>query len=136
MNYGGEYRNTPTHLLMQAQAENLGIVNSLLVNKEQRFPDIAYNAIQKDPASRSEALVVHGQEYHTSYWGHLGLLDIAGLILPGYVGSPHTAAASLYPMNADVADIAHARGALVGYVHPFDDYPEPLLKPHEPLTME
>jgi len=67
----------------------------------------------------------------------LGLLDIAGgVVLPGYAGYPNTAASSLYPMNADVADIAHARGALVGYVHPFDDYPEPLLKPHEALTME
>jgi TolB protein len=137
MNYGGEYRNTPAHLAMQAQAENLGIVNSLLVNKEQRFPDIAYNGMQKDPASEPNALIVHGQEYHTSYWGHLGLLDIsAGVILPGYAGYPNTAASSLYPMNADVADIAHSRGALVGYVHPFDDYPEPLLKPHETLTME
>jgi hypothetical protein len=137
MNYGGEYRNTPAHLVTQAQAENLSIVNSLLVNKEQRFPDIAYNGKQQDPASKPNALVVHGQEYHTSYWGHLGLLDISGgVILPGYVGYPNTAASSLYPMNADVADIAHARGALVGYVHPFDDYPEPILKPHETLTME
>jgi TolB protein len=32
--------------------------------------------------------------------------------------------------------MAHARGALVGYVHPFDDYPEPLVKPHEALTVE
>jgi TolB protein len=137
MNYGGEYRNTPAHLVMQAQAENLSIVNSFLVNKEQRFPDIAYNGKQQDPASKPNALVVHGQEYHTSYWGHLGLLDISGgVILPGYAGYPNTAASSLYPMNADVADIAHARGALVGYVHPFDDYPEPILKPHETLTME
>jgi TolB protein len=137
MNYGGEYRNTPAHLVMQAQAENLSIVNSFLVNKEQRFPDIAYNGKQQDPASKPNALVVHGQEYHTSYWGHLGLLDISGgVILPGYAGYPNTAASSLYPMNADVADIAHARGALVGYVHPFDDYPEPILKPHERLTME
>ena len=137
MNYGGEYRNTPAHLVTQAQAENLSIVNSLLVNKEQRFPDIAYDGKQQDPASKPNALVVHGQEYHTSYWGHLGLLDIAGgVILPGYVGYPNTAASSLYPMNADVADIAHARGALVGYVHPFDDYPEPILKPHETLSME
>jgi TolB protein len=137
MDYGGEYRNTPAHLVTQAQAENLSIVNSLLVNKEQRFPDIAYNGMQKDPASQPNALVVHGQEYHTSYWGHLGLLDISGgVILPGYVGYPNTAASSLYPMNADVADIAHSRGALVGYVHPFDDYPEPLLKPHETLTSE
>jgi len=76
MNYGGEYRNTPAHLATQAQAENLSIVNSLLVNKEQRFPDIAHNGRQEDPASQANALVVHGQEYHTSYWGHLGLLDI------------------------------------------------------------
>jgi TolB protein len=52
------------------------------------------------------------------------------------VGYPNTAASSLYPMNADVADIAHARGALVGYVHPFDEYPEPIAKPHETLTNE
>jgi len=119
MNYGGEYRNTPAHLVMQAQAENLSLVNSLLVNKEQRFPDIAYNGLQQDPASEPNAQVVHGQEYHTSYWGHLGLLDISGgVILPGYVGYPNTAASSLSPMNADVADMAHSRGALVGYVHP------------------
>jgi Tol biopolymer transport system component len=137
MDYGGEYRNTPAHLVTQAQAENLSIVNSLLVNKEQRFPDIAYNGLQRDSASKPDALVVHGQEYHTSYWGHLGLLDIAGgVILPGYVGYPNTAASSLYPMNADVADIAHSRGALVGYVHPFDEYPEPINKPHETLTTE
>jgi Tol biopolymer transport system component len=137
MNYGGEYRNTPAHLVMQARAENLNIVNSLLVNKEQRFPDIAYNGLQEDSASQADALVVHGQEYHTSYWGHLGLLDISGgVILPGYAGYPNTAASSLYPMNADVADIAHSRGALVGYVHPFDEYPEPISKPKEVLTME
>jgi hypothetical protein len=149
MNYGGNYRNIPAHLAIQAAAENLGIVHALIVNKEQRFPDIAYSGRQIDPVSFASAttaaetghapraVVVHGQEYHTSYWGHLGLLDIAGgIILPGYVGYPNTAAASLYPTNADVADIAHARGALVGYVHPFDDYPEPIKNPREPLTNE
>jgi hypothetical protein len=137
MNYGGTYRNTPAHLVVQALGENLGLVHDLIVNKEQRFPDIAYSGLQLDPASRPDALIVHGQEFHTSYWGHLGLLDIGGgIILPGYAGYPGTAASSLYPMNADVADIAHARGALVGYVHPFDEYPEPLAKPNEPLTNE
>jgi TolB protein len=137
MDYGGTYRNTPAHLVTQALGENLGIVHSLIVNKEQRFPDLTYSGMQRDPASQPNAIVVHGQEFHTSYWGHLGLLDIAGgIILPGYAGYPDTAASSLYPMNADVADIAHARGALVGYVHPFDEYPEPLTKPKELLTSE
>jgi Tol biopolymer transport system component len=137
MNYGGVYRNTPAHLALQAEAENLPLVNSLIVNKEQRFPDIAFNGRQIDGASLSDAVVIHGQEFHTSYWGHLGLLNIAdGIVLPGYAGYPNTAAASLYPMNADVADIAHARGAIVGYVHPFDDFPEPITKPNESLTSE
>jgi len=37
----------------------------------------------------------------------------------GYAGYPDTAAASLFPMNADVYDMAQAQGALVGAVHPF-----------------
>ena len=42
MNYGGSYRNTPSHLVAQAAAENLSIVEDLIVNKERRFPDIKY----------------------------------------------------------------------------------------------
>lgn len=136
MNYGGIYRSTPSHLLMQEQAEDLQVIEALLVNKEQRFPDIAFNARGLDPVSQPNALIVFSQEYHTSYWGHLGLLNLeGGIILPGYAGYPDTAASSLYPSNADVADLAHAKGALVGYVHPFDTPPHPL-DPRERLTDE
>lgn len=127
MNYAGTYRNTPTHLVEQSAAENLGIVEDLVVNKEQRIPDMAYFSPQLDPASTSDHLLLHGQEFHTSYWGHLGLLNLTrNFILPGYAGYPNTAAASLYPTNANVADMAHEQGALVGYVHPFDSYPDPV----------
>ncbi len=130
MNYGGHYRNTPAHLVLQAEAEDLDIVENLIVNKEQRFPDIAYSGQGVDPASQPGTLVVHGQEFHTSYWGHLGVLGMHGnTLLPGYAGYPNTAAASLFPTNADVADLAHAQGALVGYVHPFEEEPRPLTKP-------
>jgi Tol biopolymer transport system component len=130
MNYGGHYRNTPAHLLLQAEAEGLDIAWNLIVNKEQRIPDIAYSGRGVDPVSKPATLVVHGQEFHTSYWGHLGLLGMRGyILLPGYAGYPNTAAASLFPTNADVADLAHARGALVGYVHPFEAEPQPLTRP-------
>jgi TolB protein len=126
MNYAGTYRNTPAHLVEQAAAENLGIVEDLVVNKEQRIPDMAYFSPQVDPASTAEHLLLHGQEFHTSYWGHLGLLNLKrNFILPGYASYPNTAAASLYPANANVADMAHEQGALVGYVHPFDSFPDP-----------
>jgi TolB protein len=130
MNYGGAYRNTPGHLVTQASAENLQVVEDLLVNKEQRIPDIAYFRTSPDPASTPTNLLLHGQEFHTSYWGHMGLLNLTqNFILPGYAAYPGTAAASLFPANADVADLAHAQHALVGYVHPYDSIPDPANDP-------
>ena len=80
MNYGGAYRNTPKNLVAQAEAENLSIVEDLIVNKEQRIPDIAYfrptTVVCVMPASTASTLLFHGQEFHTSYWGHLGLLNL------------------------------------------------------------
>lgn len=121
MNYGGNYRNTPARLVGQAEAEDLNFVYSLIVNKEQRFPDISYFMPGPDPASNSNVTLLHGQEFHTSFWGHMGLLNLKeNLILPGYVGYPQTAVSSLYPHNGFVADAAHRQGAFVGYVHPYE----------------
>jgi Tol biopolymer transport system component len=137
MNYGGIYRNTPKNLVEQAECEDLGMINNLIVNKEQRFPDIVHSGAGLDGRSDSDVLLVHGQEFHTSYWGHRGLLNIKDqILLPGYAGYPNTAAASLYPMNADVYDMAHERGALVGAVHPFDAVPDPYAKPAQKITDE
>jgi len=126
MNYGGAYRNTPSYLVFQAVAEDLPIVQDLVVNKEQRIPDMGYFRTTPDPASTASNLLLHGQEFHTSYWGHLGLLHLTrNFLIPDYVGYPNSAAASLFPTNATIADLAHEQQALVGYVHPFDTYPDP-----------
>jgi len=135
MNYGGTYRDTPERLVRQAAAEDLDVVFNLVVNKEQRIPDIGYFSSAPDNASTDSVLLLHSQEYHTSYWGHLGLLGLADhYLIPGYSAYANTAAASLYPTNAAIADLAHAQNALVGYVHPFDDMPDPSAR--EALTDE
>jgi hypothetical protein len=137
MNYGGVYRNSVANLGVQADAEDLGIVNNLIVNKEQRFPDMEFFDTGFLAGSTTGPWIVNGQEFHTSYWGHRGLLNIKQhILLPGYAGYPNTAAASLYPMNADVYDMAHAQGALVGAVHPFDEIPDPFAKPAQKITDE
>jgi hypothetical protein len=136
MNYGGAYRNTPANLVFQATAEDVHVVESLIVNKEQRVPDIAYFSGSLDPDSTRETLLFHGQEFHTSYWGHTGILGpTRNVLVPGYAAYVDTAAASLYPHNAAVSDRAHAQGALFGYVHPFDEYPDPA-RADVPLTHE
>ena len=127
MNYGGHYRNTPENLARQARAEDLDVVYNLVVNKEERVPDIAYFRAGADPASDKGVTILHSQEYHTSYWGHLGLLGLSGHYLaPGFSAYQNSPLASAYPDNGVIADLAHAQGALVGYVHPFDTDPEPV----------
>jgi hypothetical protein len=126
MNYGGAYRNVPEHLVAQADAEDLDVVFNLIVNKEQRVPDVAYFSPDPDAASNSRVLLMHSQEFHTSFWGHLGLLGLDDhLLVPYYAAYPGTGAASLYPDNATIAGLAHEQNAAVGYVHPFYVAPDP-----------
>ncbi len=125
-NYGGHYVVTPKGLAFQARAEDVHVIEGLIVNKEDRVPDIAWFTGKPDAASSGTTLIVFGQEFHTSYWGHTGLLGLADhILLPDYAAYTGTAAASLVPMNANVLTLAHAQGALGGYVHPFDGPPEP-----------
>jgi Tol biopolymer transport system component len=138
MNYGGTYRSEREQLLERAEAEDLQVINNLVVNKEQRFPDIGsqhFGEVLNYLSSESETVL--GQEFHTSYWGHRGILRLRDhFLMPGYAGYPNTAAASLFPMNADVYDMAHEQGALVGAVHPFDEEPNPFAMPAQKITDE
>jgi hypothetical protein len=71
-------------------------------------------------------VINHGQEFHTSFWGHLGLLGLRDhVLLPDYAAYANTAAASLHPTNAAILDLARAQGGVGGYVHPFDALPDP-----------
>jgi TolB protein len=137
MNYGGTYQNDRDWLRTIADGEGVQFVHSLAVNKEQRFPDIEFVDFATNAQDEAGPKIVQGQEFHTSYWGHRGILNLQDhLLLPGYAGYPDTAAASLYPTNADVYDVAHAQGALVGAVHPFDEAPDPFAIPAQRITDE
>ena len=126
MNYGGTYRNSPANLARQATAEGVHVVENLVVNKEQRIPDIAYwRAFPNEIVTLHDLIVANGQEFHTGLWGHssqLGLRD--HYLLPDFAGYLNTAFASLYPTNAAVFDMAHEQGGITGYVHPFDFRPD------------
>ncbi len=121
MNYAGHYRTDPLRLRAMAEAEDLHVVDNLIVNKEGRIPDLGYFTGRPDPVSTARTLILHDQEYHTSLWGHTGLLGLRDhVILPAYAAYAGTPAASLFPTNADVMTEARAQGAVTGYVHPGD----------------
>ena len=86
-NYGGTYKNDRYALVDQAEGEDVDIANNLVVNKEQRFPDIALFE-QPNSLRDPDHQIVRGQEFHTSYWGHRGILHLKDhLLLPGYAGA-------------------------------------------------
>jgi Tol biopolymer transport system component len=121
MNYGGHYRSDPHRLRAMGEAEDLHVIDNLIVNKEGRIPDIAYFTGRPDPVSTGRTVILHDQEFHTSLWGHVGLLGLRDhVVLPGYAAYAQTAAASLFPTNADVMAQGRAQGGLTGYVHPGD----------------
>ncbi len=124
MNYGGHYRNTPERLLAQQDAEDLDVVYNLLVNKEERIPDIGYFKPGGDAdAASGKRLLFHAQEYHTSFWGHMGLLNLEDhYLLPDYTAYRHTAYESPWPNNGAIVDLARAQGGIAGYVH-IADFP-------------
>jgi TolB protein len=124
MNYGGHYRSTLESLAAQARAEHLDVIHNLVVNKEERVPDI--DQFTQPPFERGGALILEGQEFHTSYWGHLGILQPDDHYLtPGFAAYALSAMASPYPYNGVIADLGHRQHALIGYVHPFEEHIDP-----------
>jgi hypothetical protein len=124
VNYGGLYRQTFAGVAAQAQAEDLDVIYDLIVNKEQRLPQLSEFTTQARQVGATT--IFTGQEFHTSLWGHVGLLHLDDhLLLPDFSSYRHTALASPYPHNGVVADLAHAQHALTGYVHPFDTVIDP-----------
>jgi TolB protein len=119
MNYGGHYRNSPQNLIEQGRAEHLDAIYNLIVNKEERVPDIAQFSAQA--FRKDNVLLMEGQEFHSNFWGHLGLLDLTDHFLtPDFSAYRESALSSPYPHNGVVASLAHAQHGLVGYAHPFD----------------
>src|SRR5262249_48700725 len=74
-NYGGTYKNQGDRRERQCQGEHLDLLNNLVVNKEQRFPDLRHDRVPGEGGSH-ESRIIDGQEFHTSYWGHRGILNL------------------------------------------------------------
>ena len=129
MNYGGNLHNTLANLMMMSDAEDQDIVNEQIANKDNRILDYQFFVPggTAHPISRSDRLMVVGQEYRPPFYGHVFMLGLRDhLISPFVTGYEATAIESLYPSNTDMLRKAKAQGATVGYVHPFSGDSDPL----------
>ena len=131
MNYGGNFHNTPEHLMMMGRAEGLNIIDDLVANKDNRILDWQYfhkgGAAYPGSDIPGRMLLMFGEEYRPPFWGHISFLGLRDhLLSPFLTGYEGTALDSLYPSNSDMFVKARAQGAVTGYVHAFGLDTDPL----------
>lgn len=120
MNYGGIYEATPRSLMLEADGEDLHVVNDLIANQSgTRIHDLKYFEGKLNAISKRDRLMYFNEEYRPGFAGHMALLNLKEFVWPQFLGSQSTALAAHYPPNGHVLDMVHAQGGIAGYVHPF-----------------
>ena len=65
------------------------------------------------------------EEFRSTIWGHMTLLNLKQLVEPIFTGFKHTTHPYDVPTNADIADHTHEQGGLVNYTHPAQNLQDP-----------
>jgi hypothetical protein len=125
MNYGGIFEATPRTLMLEAEGEDLHVINDLVANQAGvRIHDLKYFQGRLHELSKPNRLLYYNEEYRPSFAGHLSLLNLKTFFFPQFDGMTDTALHAHYPSNSQVLDAVHAQGGVGGYVHPY--YGEPV----------
>lgn len=129
LNYGGTFHGRLKDLMMAAEAEDLSVINMLVANKDNRVIDYQHfiTTGEPHPDSTAKRLLLIGQEYRPSFYGHIILLNLRGQLLsPFTVGLAGTALESYFPSNTNILRAAKSEGAIAGYAHGFSGDADPL----------
>jgi hypothetical protein len=130
-NYGyGEWYNTPQSMLEQCSGENLNVCNFMVANSDtDGVFDREFFRGRPDPLSTDETLLYWNQEFRSTIWGHMTLVNLSQVVEPIFTGFKDTTNPWDIPTNSDIADRTHLQNGLVNYTHvaqrPEDPYQNP-----------
>jgi hypothetical protein len=118
-NYGyGSWFNTPETMRQQCVGEDLNVCNFMVANSDA---DVVYDRPffrgGPDPLSTSEYILYWNQEFRSTLWGHMTLVNLEQLVEPIFTGFKGTTNPHDTPSNADIADRTHWQKGLVSYTH-------------------
>jgi hypothetical protein len=82
---------------------------------------------QLDPLSQPGTLLYWNEEFRSTIWGHMTLLNLKQLVEPIFTGFEHTTHPHDHPTNADIADLVHDQGGHVNYTHPAQNAKDPYI---------
>jgi Tol biopolymer transport system component len=131
-NYGyGEWYNSPQTMLAQSAGEGLSISNFMVSNSDtDGIFDRHYFRGRPDSISTDETILYWNQEFRSTIWGHMTLINLSQLVEPIMTGFNHTTNPWDSPTNSDVAKTAHRQNALVNYTHVAQRADDPYLNPY------
>jgi hypothetical protein len=118
-NYGyGAWFNTPATMRLQCAGEDLNVCNFMVANSDA---DVVYDRPffrgGPDPLSTPECILYWNQEFRSTVWGHMTLVNLRQVVEPVFTGFAGTTNPWDSPSNADVADRTHWQKGVVNYTH-------------------
>lgn len=118
-NYGyGSWFNTPQTMRQQCAGEDLNVCNFMVANSDADVVfDRPFFRGGPDPLSTEETILYWNQEFRSTLWGHMTLINLQQLVEPLFTGFAGTTNPHDLPSNADIADRAHWQKGLVNYTH-------------------
>ncbi|HND52717.1 MAG TPA: CehA/McbA family metallohydrolase, partial [Pirellulaceae bacterium] len=126
-NYGyGHWYNRPADMRLQCQGEDLTVANFMVANSDgDGVYDREFFLGRPDPLSNSRNVLYWNEEFRSTIWGHLTLLNLKRLVIPIFTGFRDTTHPHDAPTNADIADHVHDQDGHVNYTHPAHSLQDP-----------
>lgn len=119
-NYGyGAWYNSPRTMRAQCSGEDLKVGNFMVANSDgDGVFDREFFRGAPDPLSSERLVLYWNQEFRSTIWGHMTLVNLRHLVEPIFTGFLRTTHPWDVPTNADIADHTHDQGGFVNYTHP------------------
>ncbi|MBI3822610.1 MAG: CehA/McbA family metallohydrolase, partial [Planctomycetes bacterium] len=118
-NYGyGQWYNTPETMFAQCAGEDINVSNFVVANSDtDGIFDRPFFRGGPDPLSTSENILYWNQEFRSTLWGHMTLVNLKQVVEPVMTGFEATTNPWDIPTNADIADRTHWQKGHVNYTH-------------------
>ena len=128
-NYGyGQWYNTPATMREQCAGEDLRVCNFMVANSDtDGVYDREFFRGRPDPLSTAETILYWNQEFRSTHWGHMTLVNLTQLVEPIFTGFKDTTNPWDIPTNSDIADRTHLQKGLVNYTHGAQNPDDPYL---------
>jgi hypothetical protein len=131
-NYGyGQWYNSPETMLLQCAGEDLNVCNFMVANSDtDGIFDRPHFRGRPDPRSTGETILYWNQEFRSTLWGHMTLVNLRQVVEPVMTGFKDTTNPWDIPTNADIADRTHWQNGHVNYTHAVQNPVKPFENPY------